>query len=60
MFGGKRSLIVNSRNLCKGKRQRATVRFTAHNGKTRNFRPVVGNDCGKKKGKKHRKHKRKR
>jgi hypothetical protein len=50
LFGGKKSLIVNSRNLCKGPKQKATVKFTAHNGKTRNYRPVVGNDCG---GKKH-------
>jgi hypothetical protein len=52
LFGGKKSLIVNSRNLCKGPKQRATVKFTAHNGETRNYRPVVRNDCGKKKAKK--------
>ncbi|MBK5218511.1 MAG: hypothetical protein JJE35_01810 [Thermoleophilia bacterium] len=46
--GGKKSLIVNSRDLCKGT-QRATVRLNAQNGMVRNFRPVVGNDCGKKK-----------
>jgi hypothetical protein len=50
LFGGKKSLIVNSRDLCKGPEQRATVRFSAQNGMARNFRPVVGNDCGKKKG----------
>ena len=50
MKGGKKSLIVNSRNLCKGT-QRATVRLTGQNGMTNNFRPVVANDC-KKKGKK--------
>lgn len=50
MKGGKKSLIVNSRDLCKGK-QRATVRLRAHNGKVRNFRTVVKNDCGKKRGK---------
>jgi hypothetical protein len=42
--GGKKSLIVNSRNLCKGT-QRATVRLNAHNGLRRNFRPAVKNDC---------------
>jgi hypothetical protein len=47
LFGGGKSLIVNSRNLCKGT-QRATVRFSAQNGMRRDFRPVVGNDCGKK------------
>jgi uncharacterized repeat protein (TIGR01451 family) len=55
MFGGKKSLIVNSTDLCKGKPQKATVKFDAQNGKNRNFRTVVGNDCGKKKGKKSRK-----
>jgi hypothetical protein len=49
--GGKKSLIVNSRDLCKGK-QRATVRLNAHNGMKRNYRTVVKNDCGKKKAKK--------
>jgi len=48
--GGKKSLIVNSRNLCSG-RQRATVRLNGQNGKARNSRPVVKNDC-RKKGKK--------
>jgi hypothetical protein len=46
--GGKHALIVNSRDLCKGKKQKATVRFNAQNGKVRNFRTVVKNDCGKK------------
>jgi len=52
LFGGKKSLIVNSRDLCKGRKQLATVRLKAHNGMTRNFRTAVGNDCGRKKGKK--------
>jgi hypothetical protein len=56
--GGKKSLIVNSRNLCNGV-QKATARFTAQNGKTSNFRPTVGNDCGKSKHQKsHKQHKR--
>jgi hypothetical protein len=54
LFGGKKSLIVNSRDLCKGPKQRATANFTGHNGKVRYFRPVVENDCGKKKSGKHR------
>jgi hypothetical protein len=50
--GGKKSLIVNSRNLCNGT-QRATVKMTGQNGKTHDFRPLVANDCKKgKKGKK--------
>jgi hypothetical protein len=49
LFGGKRGLIVNSRDLCKGPKQRATARFSAHNGVLRDFRPLVKNDCGEKK-----------
>jgi hypothetical protein len=49
LLGGKKSLIVNSRDLCKGK-QRATVQMRAQNGLARNFRPVVGRSCGAKKG----------
>jgi hypothetical protein len=49
LFGGKKSLIVNSRNLCKST-QRATVRMTGQNGKQHNFRPALKNDCGKKAG----------
>ncbi len=44
--GGTKALIVNSRNLCAGT-QRATVVMGAQNGKSREFRPVVGNDCAK-------------
>jgi hypothetical protein len=56
LFGGKKSLIVNSRDLCKGKKQRATVLMNAQNGMVRQFRPVVGNDCKKHRKHKHRKH----
>ena len=52
LFGGKKSLIVNSRNLCSGKKQRATARFTAQNGLRADSRPVVGNDCRAAKSKK--------
>ena len=44
LFGGKRGLVVNSQNLC-AKRHRATVKFDAHNGKVRDFRPVVKSNC---------------
>jgi hypothetical protein len=54
--GGHKSLIVNSRNLC-ASTQRATVRFSAQNGRERNFRPVVHNSCDKQNHKKHKKHK---
>jgi hypothetical protein len=50
MQGGKKGLIVNSRNLCRGK-NRATAHLTGQNGKVRDFRPVVQNSC--KKGRKH-------
>jgi len=44
MQGGKKGLIVNSRNLCVRK-SRATVAFTGHNGKPYKFNPVVRADC---------------
>jgi hypothetical protein len=59
MRGGKKGLLVNSRNLCKrakGKKGkgapkiRAIARFKAHNGKKRNMRPKLRTPCGKKKG----------
>jgi hypothetical protein len=46
LFGGKKGLVVNSRNLCASK-QRASVGMTAQNGKERSFRPVVRNGCPK-------------
>ena len=47
LFGGKKSLIVNSRDLCKGPKQRATARFAAQNGLRYGLRPVIHNSCGK-------------
>ena len=53
--GGKKGLLVNSTDLCKG-RHRAIVDFTGHNGKVHNFKPVLQAKCGKKhKGGKHHK-----
>ena len=46
MKGGKRGLLVNSRELC-GSIQRATVRLVGQNGKRADQLPVVKNDCGK-------------
>ncbi len=53
--GGKKGLLVNSRNLCKGKGKgkgvpkiRAIARFKAQNGKKRNLRPRLRTPCGKK------------
>ncbi len=50
--GGKRGLLVNSRNICKGK-NRATATFTAHSGKVSEFWPVLRAKCKGKKGKQH-------
>jgi hypothetical protein len=47
MKGGKKSLLVNSRNLCIAP-TRAKVRMTGQNGKTHRARPVVANGCSKK------------
>jgi hypothetical protein len=47
MRGGQKGLIVNSRNLCRGKPQRANVELDAQSGKTRDFKPKVGNSCRK-------------
>jgi hypothetical protein len=51
MQGGKKGLIVNSRNLCASK-NRAIVKFTGQNGKTYDTKPVLKADCKGKKGKK--------
>jgi len=51
MQGGKKGLIVNSTNLCKGK-HKAIADFTAQNGKVSNTRPEVTAKCARaKKGK---------
>ncbi|HEX3735057.1 MAG TPA: hypothetical protein VHU86_07855 [Solirubrobacterales bacterium] len=56
MKGGKKGLLVNSRNLCQGKQGRMTVDMTAQNNKTSDARPLLGNSCAEaKKGKKHHK-----
>jgi hypothetical protein len=51
MKGGKKSLLVNSRNLCK-RPARAKVRMVGQNGKRHSERPVVQTACGKKAKKK--------
>jgi hypothetical protein len=48
MQGGKKGLIVNSRNLCLSK-SRATVAFKGQNGRGYRSRPVIGTKCGEKK-----------
>jgi hypothetical protein len=46
MKGGKKGLLVNSRNLCAGP-DRAKVLVDGQNGKTADQSPVVQNSCGK-------------
>jgi hypothetical protein len=56
MQGGKKGLIINSRNLC-GSKSRANVEFSGHNGKEAKANPVMRADgCkkGKRKGKRRR------
>jgi hypothetical protein len=47
MQGGKKGLLVNSRNICKS-RSRADVKMVGQNGKLSHTRPVVANSCAKK------------
>ena len=47
MQGGKKGLLINSTNVCRGK-HRAAVKFTAHNGKVHDFKPLLRASCGKK------------
>jgi hypothetical protein len=50
MQGGKKGLLVNSTDLCKGT-HRADVSFDGHNGKQKDFRPALIAKCGKSKKK---------
>jgi len=51
--GGKRGLLVNSRNLC-ARKYKVLARFTGQNGKKANQRPKLRTACKKKHQKKHR------
>jgi hypothetical protein len=44
--GGKRGLVVNSRDLCAGKTSRVNARFVGQNGKVANLRPRLAPRCG--------------
>jgi hypothetical protein len=46
LFGGKRGLVVNSRDLC-ARTYRAAVHMEGQNGKVFDSTPVVGSGCGK-------------
>jgi hypothetical protein len=51
MQGGKKGLIINSRNLCRG-RNRAAVRLDAHSGKQVSMRPALwSSGCEKRRAK---------
>ena len=45
MQGGKKGLIINSRNLC-GRKARANVQAVGHNGKQSKANPVMRPQCG--------------
>lgn len=49
MQGGRKGLLVNSRNLCAGV-SRAQAGLVGHNGKSATLRPPVRNDCKAQKG----------
>ncbi len=51
MRGGKRGLLINSRNLCNGKQGRMTVDLAGQQNSTSTVRPLLGNSCKKKKKK---------
>jgi len=53
MQGGKKGLLVNSRNICRGK-NRAIATFIGQNGKRHEFNPLVKAKCGGKKKRKKR------
>jgi hypothetical protein len=47
MQGGKKSLLVNSRDICQST-GKATIEFTGQNGKTASQSPALAAKCGKK------------
>jgi hypothetical protein len=50
MKGGKKyGLLENSENLCTAKKakRRAIARFTGQNGRVKQYKPLVANECGK-------------
>lgn len=47
MQGGRKGLLVNSTDICRGK-HKATVKMTGQNGKKHNFRTPLKARCGKK------------
>ena len=51
MGGGRKSLLQNSTNICRGKHE-ATVKMKGHNGAVHNFAAPLKASCGKGRGKK--------
>lgn len=49
MKGGKKSLLVNSRDLCKGRKARMSVRLIGQNNTIADSKPVLRNACKKRK-----------
>ncbi|MDX6622184.1 MAG: hypothetical protein QOE75_116 [Solirubrobacterales bacterium] len=49
LYGGKRGLLVNNRNLCRSK-QVAELRLSGQNGRQHNTKPVLATSCKKPKG----------
>jgi hypothetical protein len=49
MNGGRKGLLINSANLCglKAAARRATVKMDGQNAKAHDFRPLLKNDCAK-------------
>ena len=45
MKGGRKGLLVNSRNLCKGKVTRMTVKMVGQNNKLATSRPPLTRSC---------------
>jgi hypothetical protein len=55
MAGGKKGLLVNSRNIC-ARAYRAAATFTAQSGKAAEASPLLRSDCAKAKKRHHKKH----
>ena len=47
MKGGKKGLLVNSRNICVGKKSRMSVKMSGQNNAATSSRPVLQNSCKK-------------
>lgn len=52
MFGGKKGLLVNNRDVC-ARRYRALVQMDAQNGRIHDFEPVIQTSCPPKKQPRH-------